>query len=182
MATRQRRVVWAESATAALDEVISYIDRDSRSAAVRVLSRALEVGSTLGSLAERGPSASDERAMAVEDRPRRRFPDEPWRCPATGPCGYARGNGAAIVGPNAVSPTAASSRPRRAAGPRRVSPTHLTRRTPDAPSASRTTRRHTPRCPYACRQAVPGLLGTHVGGGAHHHAHLGGSRRHGYRR
>ena len=54
MAARQRRVVWAESASAALDEVISYIARDSRSAAVRVLTRALEVGSTLDLLAERG--------------------------------------------------------------------------------------------------------------------------------
>ena len=51
MATRQRQVVWAESASAALDEVISYIAHDSRSAAIRVLTRTLEVGSTLSSLA-----------------------------------------------------------------------------------------------------------------------------------
>lgn len=54
MATRQRRVVWADSASAALDEVISYISRDSPSAAIRVLTRTLEIGSTLSSLAERG--------------------------------------------------------------------------------------------------------------------------------
>ena len=72
MAARQRRVVWATSAGAALDEVISYSARDSRSAAVRVLDRALEVGSTLGSLAERGrvvPEFSDPalRELLVYD-------------------------------------------------------------------------------------------------------------------
>ena len=54
MAARTRRVVWAESAQRALDEVIAYIAQDSPDGAVRVLSRALEVGASLSTLAERG--------------------------------------------------------------------------------------------------------------------------------
>ena len=43
MAARTRRVVWAESAQRALDEVIAYISQDSPDGAVRVLSRVLAV-------------------------------------------------------------------------------------------------------------------------------------------
>ncbi len=44
MAPRVRPVVWAVSAQAALDEVISYISQDSSEAAGHVLEQALEVG------------------------------------------------------------------------------------------------------------------------------------------
>jgi toxin ParE1/3/4 len=54
VAARARRVVWAESAQRALDEVIAYIWADSPDNAVRVLSRALETAGNLATLAERG--------------------------------------------------------------------------------------------------------------------------------
>ena len=54
MATRTRRVVWAESAQQALDEVVADISQDSLDGAVKVLGRALEVAASLSTLAERG--------------------------------------------------------------------------------------------------------------------------------
>ena len=54
MAPPRRRVVWAKSARQALDGVIGHIAGDSRDAARRVLSQALEAASTLTSFAERG--------------------------------------------------------------------------------------------------------------------------------
>ena len=54
MAARVRSVDWALSAQAALDEVISYISRDSPEAATRVLEQALETGASLATFAERG--------------------------------------------------------------------------------------------------------------------------------
>jgi toxin ParE1/3/4 len=54
MAARVREVVWADSARDALDEVIEYIARDSRQAAVQVLEGALRAGVTLATLSERG--------------------------------------------------------------------------------------------------------------------------------
>jgi toxin ParE1/3/4 len=54
VAPRRRAVVWAESARSGLDEVITYIARDSRDQAVRVLEAALEAASSLGTLADRG--------------------------------------------------------------------------------------------------------------------------------
>ena len=54
MAPRARSVVWSESAHAALDEVIEYIAKDSRSAAVRVLDTALDAAGSLATLSERG--------------------------------------------------------------------------------------------------------------------------------
>src|ERR1700682_2910880 len=54
MAARFREVVWAESAQAALDEVIEYIARDSRQAAVEVLEEVLRAGASLATLSERG--------------------------------------------------------------------------------------------------------------------------------
>jgi plasmid stabilization system protein ParE len=54
MAPRVRSVVWAQSAYAALDDVIAYIARDSAQAAVQVLERALSTAASLGSLSERG--------------------------------------------------------------------------------------------------------------------------------
>ena len=54
MVTRTRRVVWAESAQRALDEVLGDIAETSPSGAVRVLTRALDTAASLSTLAERG--------------------------------------------------------------------------------------------------------------------------------
>lgn len=54
MAARVRSVVWAQSAHAALDEVVAYIAQDSRQAALRVLEWALNTAADLGTLSERG--------------------------------------------------------------------------------------------------------------------------------
>jgi len=54
VASRHRTVVWAESAQAALDEVVSYIAHDSRDQAIKVLIRALEAAASLETLADRG--------------------------------------------------------------------------------------------------------------------------------
>jgi plasmid stabilization system protein ParE len=54
MAARVRSVVWAQSARAALDEVVAYIAADSRQAALQVLERALNAAADLGTLSERG--------------------------------------------------------------------------------------------------------------------------------
>jgi toxin ParE1/3/4 len=54
MAARVRSVVWAESAHAALDEVVAYIAQDSRQAALDVLDRALDAAAALATLSERG--------------------------------------------------------------------------------------------------------------------------------
>jgi toxin ParE1/3/4 len=47
MAARVREVVWAESARDALDEITTYIAQDSREAAVRGLTAALESAASL---------------------------------------------------------------------------------------------------------------------------------------
>jgi toxin ParE1/3/4 len=54
MAARVRDVAWAESARAALDEVIAYIAQDSRQAAMQVLDAALQAAASLSTLSERG--------------------------------------------------------------------------------------------------------------------------------
>ena len=54
MAARTRRVVWGESAQAALDEVLSGIAENSLDGAIRVMTRAIEVAGSLSTLAERG--------------------------------------------------------------------------------------------------------------------------------
>ena len=54
MAARTRDVVWAESALAALDEVLQDIAARSPAGAARVLTRALDVAGSLSSLPERG--------------------------------------------------------------------------------------------------------------------------------
>ena len=54
MVARTRRVIWAESAQHALDEVIAYISQESPDGAVRVLSRALDAAASLSTLADRG--------------------------------------------------------------------------------------------------------------------------------
>ena len=54
MAARARRVVWADSARKALDEIVADIATDSVSGAIRVLTDALETADSLSTLAERG--------------------------------------------------------------------------------------------------------------------------------
>ena len=54
MAARTRRVIWAESARDALEEVLGYISRESPDRAGRVLTRALDVAASLSTLSERG--------------------------------------------------------------------------------------------------------------------------------
>ena len=53
MVARTRRVVWAESARHALDEVIAYIAQESPGGAASVLIRALDVAASLSAFAER---------------------------------------------------------------------------------------------------------------------------------
>jgi len=53
VAARRRAVVWADSATAGLDEVITFIAQDSRDAAIQVLERALDTAESLEALADR---------------------------------------------------------------------------------------------------------------------------------
>ena len=54
MATRRRRVVWTEQARQMLEDAVSYVARDSRPAAERLLIQALDTASSLNVHAERG--------------------------------------------------------------------------------------------------------------------------------
>ena len=54
MAAGRRSVVWAASARAALDDLVTYIAQDSREAAVRILVATLDTASSLDQHAERG--------------------------------------------------------------------------------------------------------------------------------
>ena len=68
MAARVRSVVWAVSARAALDDVITYISQDSPEAATRVMEKALTTGATLATFAERGrvvPESNDPTIREV---------------------------------------------------------------------------------------------------------------------
>lgn len=67
MAARVRSVVWAVSAQAALDEVISYISQDSPEAAGHVLEQALEAGATLATFAERGRIVPESNDPAIRE-------------------------------------------------------------------------------------------------------------------
>lgn len=50
----RRRVVWSQRALDSLDEVLSYISQDSSQGARSVATSALEIASSLSTLAERG--------------------------------------------------------------------------------------------------------------------------------
>lgn len=67
MAPRERRVIWAESAQLALDEVIAYIATESRANALRVLESALEVARHLSTFAERGRVVPELNDPAVRE-------------------------------------------------------------------------------------------------------------------
>ena len=54
MAARRRRVVWTEQARQMLEDVLSYIAQDSRSAAEGLLIQAIEAASSLEVHSERG--------------------------------------------------------------------------------------------------------------------------------
>lgn len=68
MVARLRSVDWALSAQIALDDVISYISQDSPESAVQCLRKALEVGASLATFAERGrvvPESNDPTIREV---------------------------------------------------------------------------------------------------------------------
>jgi toxin ParE1/3/4 len=67
VAPRDRRVVWAQSAQLALDEVIEYIATESRANALRVLERALEAAQSLAGLAERGRVVPESNDPAIRE-------------------------------------------------------------------------------------------------------------------
>ena len=67
MAARVRSVVWAVSAQAGLDEVITYISQDSTQAAARVLQQVLETGATLATFAERGRMVPESNDPAIRE-------------------------------------------------------------------------------------------------------------------
>lgn len=67
MAARVRQVVWAESATNALDEVIEYIAQDSQSEAIDVLEEALRAGASLATFSERGRIVPELNDPAVRE-------------------------------------------------------------------------------------------------------------------
>lgn len=54
MAERQRRVVWTDQAQQMLDAAVGYIAQDSRPAAERLLTQALDTAASLGTFSERG--------------------------------------------------------------------------------------------------------------------------------
>jgi toxin ParE1/3/4 len=54
MGTRHRRVVWTEAASAALDEAIAYVAKDSPGNARDLLERLLSAAQSLSNLSERG--------------------------------------------------------------------------------------------------------------------------------
>ena len=54
MATRRRRVIWAQRARDALDEAAAYVAQDSLEAAVNLINKALDDAESLATLSERG--------------------------------------------------------------------------------------------------------------------------------
>ena len=67
MAARIRPVIWATGASAALDEVVAYVARDSPQAAVDFLERALQVADSLSMLPERGRVVPELRTRNVRE-------------------------------------------------------------------------------------------------------------------
>lgn len=68
MVDRLREVEWSRSASAALDEVVAYINRTSPQNARLILSEALAAASSLSTLAERGrivPELADPATRQV---------------------------------------------------------------------------------------------------------------------
>jgi len=67
MAARFRPVIWADSASAALDEVVEHIAQDSPQAAIDVLERALSVADSLTVLPDRGRMVPEIGDRAVRE-------------------------------------------------------------------------------------------------------------------
>lgn len=67
MVARTRRVVWAQSAQQALDEVLAHIATDSPSGAARVLAQAIDVAGSLATLAERGRIVPEVEESALRE-------------------------------------------------------------------------------------------------------------------
>ena len=69
MAARTRRVIWAESARLALEEVIGYVAQESSDGAARVLVRALDTAASLSTLAERGRVVKERGELTLRELP-----------------------------------------------------------------------------------------------------------------
>lgn len=67
MAAWARRVVWAESAQKALDEIVADIATDSHGGAIRVLTVALETAESLSTLADRGRTVPEVGDPALRE-------------------------------------------------------------------------------------------------------------------
>jgi toxin ParE1/3/4 len=68
MAARVRSVAWAQAASTALDEVVTYIAQESSQGARDVLERALKTADDLATLSERGrvvPELADPNIREV---------------------------------------------------------------------------------------------------------------------
>jgi plasmid stabilization system protein ParE len=59
MGPRHRRVVWTEAASAALDEAIAYVAKDSPANARTLLERVLSAARSLSDLSERGAPVAE---------------------------------------------------------------------------------------------------------------------------
>jgi plasmid stabilization system protein ParE len=67
MAARHCEVIWAESAQAALVEVIAYIAKDSPDGARRVLSQVLNAAASLSTLSERGRVVPELNDLSIRE-------------------------------------------------------------------------------------------------------------------
>ena len=67
MARRRREVIWTLHAQATLDAAISYIAKDSLTAAQRMLERALEAAASLATLSERGRIVPELETPAIRE-------------------------------------------------------------------------------------------------------------------
>ena len=67
MAARVREVVWAESASDALDDVITYISEDSPQAAAQVVEAALGAAASLATLSKRGRVVPETNDPAIRE-------------------------------------------------------------------------------------------------------------------
>jgi toxin ParE1/3/4 len=67
MAARVRAVVWSDAARNALDEVIEYIAKDSRPAAMRVLDAALDAAQRLAAFPQRARVVPEVNQEAIRE-------------------------------------------------------------------------------------------------------------------
>ena len=67
MARRRREVIWTLHAQATLDAAISYIAKDSLTAAQQLLERALEAADSLSILSDRGRMVPESETPAIRE-------------------------------------------------------------------------------------------------------------------